>query len=145
MNFVKIIIVTLLLAMQNGFAEDAVTHTVRDKDLKWSPCPDIFPKGCELSVLHGDPAKPGTDIFFKVPGKYVIPPHTHTSEEHMTLIQGSLNVKYKDQSPVKMKEGTYAFGPAELPHEAVCESKTPCVLFIHFDRPIDAKPYTNKL
>ena len=33
----------------------AVTHT--DKQLVWGACPDFIPKGCEIAVLHGDPAK----------------------------------------------------------------------------------------
>jgi quercetin dioxygenase-like cupin family protein len=111
-----------------------------DKSIKWGPCPDFLPKGCQIGVLHGDPAKPNVDIFFKVPGKSRIAAHKHTSAERMVLVQGELQVTYEGQKPVTLKRGTYAYGPAELVHEAVCLSAEPCVLFIAFEQPLDAIP-----
>jgi quercetin dioxygenase-like cupin family protein len=111
-----------------------------DKGIQWGPCPDFLPKGCQIGVLHGDPAKPNVDIFFKVPGKSRIAAHKHTSAERMVLVQGELQVSYEGQKPVTLKRGTYAYGPAELVHEAVCLSAEPCVLFIAFEQPLDAIP-----
>jgi hypothetical protein len=34
--------------------------------------------------------------------------------------------------------GTYAYGPAKRPHDAVCVGTVPCVLFIAFESPLDA-------
>ncbi len=36
-------------------------------DLQWGDCPAIFPPGCKISVLHGNPAEPGADVFLRVP------------------------------------------------------------------------------
>lgn len=36
--------------------EAPVTRSAGDA-LQWGPCPAIFPSGCEIAVLHGDPAK----------------------------------------------------------------------------------------
>src|SRR5688572_5775084 len=58
-----------------------------DATLKWGPCPPIFTvPGCEIAVLHGDPAKPNADLFLRIPGGYAIPPHRHTSAERMILV-----------------------------------------------------------
>jgi quercetin dioxygenase-like cupin family protein len=142
----KFFIFSLLLVTSLAqAAEKFVTRTMNDKDLKWGPCPEIFPKGCEIGVLHGTPDKIGADVYLRVPGNYVIPPHTHTSAEHMTLVSGNLEVKYKGEDSVNLKQGSYAFGPAKLAHQAKCTSEESCVLFISFDEPIDAKAYNGTL
>lgn len=125
---------------QETVQEQALTQTADDAKLKWGPCPAFLPKGCEIAVLHGDPGKDNSDIFFKVPGKAKIPLHWHTSPERMILVAGKLQVTYKGQKTATMKPGTYAYGPAKRPHDAYCASSTPCVLFIAFESPLDAVP-----
>lgn len=98
-----------------------------------------------MSVLHGDPNKKGADIFLRVPSDYVIPPHSHTSAEHINLVSGNLELKYKDQKTMTLKQGSYAYGPAGHAHEAKCTSQEACVLSIGFEKPIDAKVYNGKL
>jgi quercetin dioxygenase-like cupin family protein len=122
-----------------------MAKTFTDKDLKWGPCPDIFPKGCEIGILHENAQKKQTDIFLRVPGNYVIPAHTHTSAEHMALVSGSLEVKYKGEEVLNLKEGSVAYGPAQQPHQAKCISSGPCVLFISLDEPLDAMAYKGTL
>ena len=43
--------------------------TADDPHLQWNPCPPFLPKGCQIAVLHGDPAKPNVDVFLKVPAE----------------------------------------------------------------------------
>jgi quercetin dioxygenase-like cupin family protein len=119
-------------------SEPAVAFTFTDKQLVWSACPDFIPKGCEIAVLHGDPAKANADIFFRVPPNLTIPNHRHSSAERMVLVSGELHVTYEGQPTTVLKPGMYAYGPAKLAHEAVCRSTTPCVLFIGFEAPVDA-------
>ena len=104
------------------------------------PCPPFLPKGCEISVLQGDPAKSNADIFFKVPANSIIPRHWHTSAERMVLISGELHVTYDGHKTTVLKPGTYAYGPAKLPHKAECKKAGPCILFIAFESPVDALP-----
>ena len=121
-------------------AEPALAFTFKDAQLKWGPCPDFIPKGCEIAILHGDPAKENADVFFKVPADFTIPNHWHTSAERMVLVSGELHVTYESQPTAVLKPGTYAYGPAKLPHKAVCGNGAPCVLFIAFEAPVDAMP-----
>jgi mannose-6-phosphate isomerase-like protein (cupin superfamily) len=120
--------------------EQPVTHTAKDPQLKWGPCPPFLPKGCGISVLHGDPAKNNADIFLKVPANSVLPRHWHTSAERMVLISGELHVTYDGNKTAVLKPGTYAYGPAKLPHKGQCTKAGPCVLFIAFESPVDAMP-----
>lgn len=109
---------------------------------QWGPCPPIFPSGCQIAVLHGDPAKPNADIFLRVPGGYEIPGHTHTSPERMVLVEGQLRVRYDGAAEEMLSVGEYAYGPANSPHVARCMSSTPCTLFIAFEGPVDAIAHT---
>jgi uncharacterized cupin superfamily protein len=124
--------------------EPAIARTADDVELQWGPCPEFLPEGCQIAVLHGDPGKPNADVFFRVPGKSKLALHWHTSAERMVLLAGELHVSYEGQSPVIMKPGTYAYGPARRPHSGVCASEVPCVLFIAFEAPVDAVPVEGK-
>lgn len=114
---------------------------VSDPTLKWGPCPSIFPAGCEIAVLHGDPAKPNADVFLRVPAGQRLPTHTHTSAERMILVTGELRVKYQGAAATTLTPGMYAFGPAGLPHEADCQAGAACTLFIAFEAPVDAAAF----
>jgi uncharacterized RmlC-like cupin family protein len=99
-----------------------------------------MPAGCGLAVLHGDPTKPNADVFLKLQANAAIPEHWHTSAERMVLVAGELHVNYKGQAKVVLKRGMYAYGPAKLPHSALCAGSAPCVLFIAFESAVDAVP-----
>ncbi len=130
-----------------AWAQDVpLTRTAGDAALQWGGCPAFMPQGCEIAVLHGDPAKHNADVFFKVPANAEIPRHWHTSAERMVLVAGELHVTYDGHPTAVMKPGTYAYGPARLPHKANCGNSGPCVLFIAFESPVDAvagEPPTN--
>ena len=125
--------------------EQALATPVADPNIKWGACPPIFPAGCEITVLHGDPTKPGADVFLRVPAQYVIPPHTHTSAERMILATGEMRVTYKGQAPATLTAGSYAYGPAKLPHKAECISADPCTLFIAFNGAVDVLEHKGDL
>ena len=123
---------------QEPAGERAISRRHDDPQLKWNPCPRVFPKGCEVAVLRGDPTNGRSDVFLRTPANYRLPPHWHTSPEHMILISGELHVTYEGQKPSILKAGSYAYGPAKAKHEARCANAGPCVLFIAFESPIDA-------
>ena len=119
--------------------EAPLAKTKDDKGLQWGPCPPVFPAGCEIAVLHGDPANPNADVFFKVAPNYVLPHHWHTSAERMVLVSGELHVTYDGHPTTVLKPGMYAYGPAKAPHEGKCQDEGPCVLFIAFEGPVDVQ------
>ena len=129
-------LVFMLSAVQAN--EPALAYKYDDKRLQWGPCPAFIGEGCQIAVLHGDPAKSNLDIFFKVPSDFAIPHHWHTSAERMTLVSGKMKVTYDNQSSEMLETGMYAYGPSKRPHTAYCEKGDPCVLFIAFEEPLDA-------
>lgn len=130
---------TLSLSAAAPAAEAPVAIGIADPALEWGACPPIFPGACEIAVLHGDPAKPNSDVVLRVAPGYELPRHKHSSAERMVLVEGDLLVKYDGAEAVTLKPSTYAYGPAGLPHEAKCVSDTRCTLFIAFEGPIDAE------
>lgn len=114
-------------------------------ELQWGPCPPIFAAGCEIAVLHGNPAAPNADVWLRVPAGFHLPPHTHSSAERMVLSGGKLEVRYQNQKKVVLEKGDYAFGPAGRPHEARCIGRSACTLFIAFEGPVDALPFEGDL
>src|SRR5699024_3267294 len=136
-----VILPLLLLIPTTMLAQDNNLSFIRDTDddnLKWGQCPDFMPKSCSISVLQGDPAKPNTDLFFKLQGNTSVPKYWHHSAERMVLVSGKMEVKYKGQDLATISTGGYAYGPPEKPHTAFCISDDPCVLFIAFNKPVDA-------
>jgi quercetin dioxygenase-like cupin family protein len=119
--------------------EAPLARTIHESGLSWGACPPVFPAGCEIAVLHGDPAKPNADVFFKVPANYSIPHHWHSSAERMVLVSGELSVTYDGHETAILTPGTYAYGPPGAPHRADCGDQGPCVLFIAFEGPVDVQ------
>lgn len=120
--------------------EKALVIGADDEQIDWGPCPDFFPATCRIGVLHGDPAQPNVDIFFRVPAGAELPEHTHTSAERMVLVSGEMEITYRDQPTETIRTGDYAYGPPGLPHSATCLDAGDCVLFIGFEEPVDAEP-----
>jgi quercetin dioxygenase-like cupin family protein len=56
----------------------------------------------------------------------------------MILIGGQMQVRYQGSEPITLNAGDYAYGPANLAHNARCLGPGPCTLFIAFERPVDA-------
>ncbi|MBN2732338.1 MAG: cupin domain-containing protein [Balneolaceae bacterium] len=135
------IITLLLLTPAAMTAQDknlSFTRNADDDRLQWGQCPEFMPESCRIAVLQGNPAKPGADVFFKMKPKTTVPDHWHHSAERMVMVTGEMEVKYKGQDPAVLTAGTYAYGPPEKPHIAACISEDPCVLFIAFNKPVDA-------
>jgi quercetin dioxygenase-like cupin family protein len=122
-----------------ALAGEPLAMTANDPRLQWGPCPPVFPAGCQIAVLHGDPAAPNADVFFKVPAGYAIPHHWHSSAERMVLVSGELHVDYDGHETAVLKPGMYAYGPAKAPHRADCKHAGDCVLFIAFEGPVDVQ------
>ena len=138
--FAAVFFVSSAQADKKPATEPAVVRNAQDEDLKWGAGPAFMPKGTEMTVLHGDPAKKNADVLLRIPAKGVVPEHWHTSAERMVLISGELHVTYTGQEKTVLKGGTYGYGPPKAPHGAVCVSEEPCVLFIAFESAVDAVP-----
>jgi quercetin dioxygenase-like cupin family protein len=98
-------------------------------DLQWGPSPPVFPAGAQMAVLQGNP---GTASLFTVrlrfPNGYKIAPHTHPTDEHVTVIKGTflvgMGASVDRKSMLTLHSGGFATAPANHAHYAVAEGQT---------------------
>jgi quercetin dioxygenase-like cupin family protein len=114
-------------------------------DLKWADGPPALPAGAKIAVLSGDPGKTGPfTVRLKFPTGFKVPPHTHPTPEHVTVISGTLGLgsgaKFDEAAAHEMTAGGFAVMPAGMEHFAWCKSE--CVVQIHSEGPFVVK-YVN--
>jgi quercetin dioxygenase-like cupin family protein len=118
----------------------------RSSDLQWGPAPAIFPAGAEMAVLSGNPG--GTELFtvrLRFPNGYRIAPHTHPTDEHVTVISGTFLVGMGEtvdgkKAMLSLKSGEFITAPANHAHYAAAQG--PTVVQVHAIGPF-AMTYVN--
>jgi quercetin dioxygenase-like cupin family protein len=95
---------------------------IRADNITWGPASAKLPRGALMAVLDGVPSKPGSPftIRVKVPDGFSVPPHTHPTDENLTVIQGTMLLGMGDVfDRAKLRElpaGSYAKLPKGQPH-----------------------------
>jgi len=98
-------------------------------DLKWGDAPPGLPPGAKLAVLAGDPNKKGLfTVRLQTPAGYKVPPHTHPTSEHITVISGTFNIgtgdKFDEAAGKEMGAGGYMVMPPGMKHYAWTPAET---------------------
>ena len=106
--------------------------------LKWMPAPPGLPKGAQITVLAGDPAKSGSFVIrLKLPSNYAIPAHHHPTTENVTVLNGTLYAGMGDKldraASKPFVAGGFAALPAQMNHFAW--TKAPTVIQIEAEGP----------
>ena len=95
--------------------------------MKWGPAPAVFPAGARMAVLQGDPGKsePFT-VRLDFPKGYRIAPHTHPTDENVTVIHGTMKLGMGDKMDASkmmtLKEGGFVTAGANKSHYAMAKS-----------------------
>lgn len=118
---------TLAMTMISFASAADMAGPLQASEIKWGPAPPVFPKGAELAVLAGDPAKAGpVTVRLKMPKDYAIPAHWHPTDERVTVISGELGLGMGDKLDKKaskvLKAGGYAIAAAHMNHYAWTKS-----------------------
>lgn len=97
--------------------------------VKWTDAPPFLPKGAKLAVLVGDPSKPEPfTIRLQMPDGYKIAPHTHPTDEHVTVLSGvfraAMGKTWDDKALGDFAPGSYANMAATMPHYAMAKGAT---------------------
>lgn len=70
---------------------------VRADSIDWGPCPPgpLAGDGCGMAVLDGDPGAEQLFTFrVRITRPFVLPAHTHTRNERVTVVDGAVNVGF---------------------------------------------------
>ena len=138
--------VPLMLAAAGVLAQHpGASRGAAAPDLKWGPAPGIFPAGAQMAVLQGDPAGPSMfTVRLRMPDGYKIAPHTHPTDEHVTVISGSFRVgmgnTFDPKGMMKLSAGDFVTAPANGAHYAVAHG--PTIVQVHAMGPF-AMTYVN--
>jgi quercetin dioxygenase-like cupin family protein len=102
---------------------------VNPADLKWGDAPPGLPPGAKLAVLAGDPNKKGLfTVRLQTPAGYKVPPHTHPTTEHITVISGAFNIgtgdKFDEAAGKELSAGGYMVMPPGMRHYAWTPAET---------------------
>jgi quercetin dioxygenase-like cupin family protein len=123
----------LLLAFTASTAF-AQTSSGSAPEIKWGPAPAVFPAGARMAVLQGDPSS--TNLFtvrLRFPDGYRVAAHTHPTDEHVTVVSGTLLVgmgpKLDEKSALTLPAGGFITAPANHAHYAIARGAT--VVQIH--------------
>ena len=101
----------------------AAPAQVNPANLRWGPAPPSLPKGARLAVLSGDPSKEGLfTIRLRFPPGYAVPPHSHPSDEIVTVINGQLSLgmgrTMNRRRASSLVQGGFVVAPANMNHYA---------------------------
>jgi quercetin dioxygenase-like cupin family protein len=118
-----------------AFGDD---QTIADiTKLEWAPLTlQGLPPGVEVAVLRGDLAKGGAEILLRTPPHYVVPNHSHTSDEVHVWLKGDFIYVAADGSRQSLRAPAYISLPGSTPHALECENDQ-CVFYVRYGRPFD--------
>jgi quercetin dioxygenase-like cupin family protein len=121
----------------SAFAQDKVTLVTPDA-LTWKDNPNL-PKGAQIAILLGDPTKAGDVVVqrTKLPGNFLVPPHTHPYAETVTLISGSVGFGMGEKVEKKSelsKPGAFYAQPAKTAHY-LWTGNEEAIIEVHFVAP----------
>ena len=115
------------IAAAQGAPSQGPSHIVVLPDqLSWKAAPPSLPPGAKVAVMEGNPAEAGPfTMRLSLPNGFRVPPHYHSSIEHLTTLKGTFRVGMGDKFDaaaltslpvggfVAMQPGTHHFVEAQ--------------------------------
>src|SRR3954467_11487839 len=101
-----------------------------DNQLHWGPAPPIFPAGAQFAVVQGDPSVAGQifTVRLRFPNGYILPPHRHPTDEHVTVLRGTflvgLGEDFNKDALIALGEDGFITAPANMAHFASARGMT---------------------
>lgn len=126
---------TLSAVLLAGSLTLAQTHVMQNQSAAtWGAAPPMLPPGAQIAVLSGNPMQAGPyTVRLKFPANYVIPAHSHPTDENVTVTSGRLFMgmgsKVDKTSGQPLSVGGYALMPANANHFAYTTGETTIVLY----------------
>jgi quercetin dioxygenase-like cupin family protein len=124
--------------LPKGFFAFGADQTIADVNkVEWQPLKlEGLPLGIEIAPLRGDLAKGGGEILLRLPANYIVPNHSHTSEELYVWLRGAFTYVADDGRQIMIDGPAYINLPSNTPHALKCHSE-PCVFYVRYSRPFD--------
>lgn len=107
---------------------------VLPKNIKWEDVLRGMPLGSQAAVIEGNPKKSGFfTLRHKIPANWVVMPHTHPADEHITVLEGScylgIGKEYSEEAATKLSMGAFTMMKAGTAHYFF--TKENCIIQVH--------------
>jgi mannose-6-phosphate isomerase-like protein (cupin superfamily) len=121
-----------------ALAEDAMTGSAKPfGSVPFMPDHDV---ACLAAALEtGNPVTGPSTWILRAPPGCVVPWHSHTAEEQLIVVRGSINAEMGSHPPTQLEPGGFAVMGSHMAHEFACQGPVACVMFVIFDRAYDIK------
>jgi quercetin dioxygenase-like cupin family protein len=63
--------------------------------------------------------------------------HSHTAEEQLIVIRGSVLAEMSSHPATRLGPGGFAMMGGHMPHQFTCHNKSACLMIVTFDRAYD--------
>jgi anti-sigma factor ChrR (cupin superfamily) len=123
-------------------AGDATPVAMSPSDMKWVPSKEA--PGVMTAVAWGDPATGPHGAFHKFVAGFTAPLHTHSGNNKIVVIAGTMSVTGEDGKEVKLPAGSFYTQPNTYPHVTKCLAGSECVVYLESDAKWDLKPVEAK-
>lgn len=111
--------------------------------VKTLPSVRFLPDGdvkCLAAAIEAGDAKTGPSTWIlKAPPGCVVFWHSHTAEEQLMVIDGTVMAEMTGRPPTRLGAGGFAMMGSHMPHQFSCQGKTACLMFVTFDRAYDIR------
>jgi quercetin dioxygenase-like cupin family protein len=119
-----------------SLAEGSATGTVKPlRSVQFSLDSDV--KCLSSAIETGDPTAGPSTLILKAPPGCVVPWHSHTAEEQLIVISGTVLAEMTDHPPTRLGPGGFAMMGGHMPHQFSCRGRSACLMFVTFDRAYD--------
>ena len=117
-------------------------------EAQWGPAPPMLPSGAQIAVLAGNPMGTGSyTLRLKLPAKYLIPAHSHPTDENVVVVSGAMTFGMGDKlvegaaANKTLSPGGYALMPANMNHYAFTSAEETTIV-LYGQGPVEFK-YVN--
>jgi quercetin dioxygenase-like cupin family protein len=89
------------------------------------------------ALENGDPSTGPSTLLLKATAGCRVPPHSHTAEEQLIVIQGSVSTGMKGMPDKVLTAGGVAVMPGKAIHWFSCVGTAPCLMAVTFNQKYD--------
>jgi quercetin dioxygenase-like cupin family protein len=135
--------VVLIVAVVAPISAQAPHHGVVTPLSSAKLSSDGAPACLSSALENGDSDKGASTFLLQAAPGCVVPAHYHTAEEQLLVVRGDVLAGMDGMSEKILGPAGFAMMPGKVMHWFTCQSKSPCLMFVTFDRTYDivwAKP-----
>jgi quercetin dioxygenase-like cupin family protein len=120
---------TALSAEGQAGKKEKPKESSSQRKLEWGPAPAALPAGARMAVVSGDPGKAAPfTVMLEMPPGYLVPPHRHPTDEHISVRSGQFRYGMADRIDEKatksLRPGQSVNLPANMNHYAMTRGRT---------------------